>query len=243
MATAARRGWRWLLVLALAGLATAAQAQVWGYVDERGTPHFAAERLDERYELFYGGLQAPSGVPGAHGAVTAPPRLLAFFEVSTAYKAVRHHIRAAARAHGIDYELLKAVVATESGFDPRAVSPKGAVGLMQLMPETARRFGVRPAGAQTIEQRLADPRTNLQAGARYLAWLLRKFDGRTDLALAAYNAGEGAVLRHGRSVPPYRETLSYVRTVTQLHQYLQPPRALQQGALRVVAAPAGPASF
>ncbi|MFP5467758.1 MAG: lytic transglycosylase domain-containing protein [Gammaproteobacteria bacterium] len=216
-----------LLVLGLA--AVVAQAQVWGFVDERGVPHFSAERLDARYELFYAGPAPAAVAPGAAtGAAAAPPALLAAFEVSTAYKAVRHHLREAARANGIEYELLKAVVATESGFDPHALSPKGAVGLMQLMPETAQRFGVRANARQSLAQRLTDPRTNLQAGARYLAWLMKKFGGQMDLVLAAYNAGEGAVLRHGRRVPPYRETLNYVRTVTELRRLLQPPRATRQ---------------
>jgi len=141
--------------------------------------------------------------------------LLATFEVSAPYKAVRPWMREAARAHGLDYALLKAVVATESGFDPVAVSPKGAVGLMQLMPATAQRFGVpAPNG-------LKDPRTNLGAGSRYLAELLRLFNGDLTLALAAYNAGEGAVLRAGRQVPDLAETRHYVSTVLQLYQRLQ----------------------
>ncbi|MEZ5705634.1 MAG: lytic transglycosylase domain-containing protein [Burkholderiaceae bacterium] len=89
-------------------------------------------------------------------------------------------------------------------FNARAeVSPVGAVGLMQLMPETAQRFGVKPQGARSVEQRLTDPRTNLHAGARYLSWLLNRFDGEVMLALAAYNAGEGAVDRAGRQVPNF----------------------------------------
>jgi len=222
------------LLLGLSCLAAQAQAQVWGFVDERGVPHFAAERLDHRYQLFYAGDGAvvePSG--SAAGAVTAPPGLLASFEVSTAYKAVRHHLREAARVNGIEYELLKAVVAVESGFDPHAVSPKGAVGLMQLMPGTAQRFGVRASAGGSLEQKLSDPRTNLHAGARYLAWLMKKFNGQVDLVLAAYNAGEGAVLRHGRQVPPYRETLNYVRNVNELRQRLQPPRVIRQPQARL----------
>lgn len=220
------------LLLGLSCLA--AQAQVWGFVDERGVPHFASERLDDRYQLFYAGDGAvgePSGA--AAGAVTAPPGLLASFEVSTAYKAVRHHLREAARANGIEYELLKAVVAVESGFDPHAVSPRGAMGLMQIMPGTAQRFGVRASAGGSLEQKLSDPRTNLHAGARYLAWLMKKFDGQVDLVLAAYNAGEGAVLRHGRQVPPYRETLNYVRNVNELRQRLQPPRVIRQPQARL----------
>ncbi len=102
--------------------------------------------------------------------------------------------------------LVHAVVATESGYDPQAVSPKGAVGLMQLMPATAERFGV-PRAART------DPARNLRAGARYLGWLLNTFHGDLELALAGYNAGEGAVQKYGNQVPPYRETQQYVRRV------------------------------
>ena len=102
--------------------------------------------------------------------------------------------------------LVHAVVATESGYDPQAVSPKGAVGLMQLMPATAERFGV-PRAAR------AEPEPNLRAGARYLGWLLNTFHGDLELALAGYNAGEGAVQKYGNQVPPYRETQQYVRRV------------------------------
>jgi hypothetical protein len=113
-------------------------------------------------------------------------------------------IAEAADRHGVDRALLAAMVQVESRFQPRAVSPKGARGLLQLMPATAARFGVRDP---------FDPVQNLDGGAQYLRWLLARFDGRTDLALAAYNAGEGAVDRHGRQIPPYGETLRYVNRV------------------------------
>ena len=103
---------------------------------------------------------------------------------------------------------------------------------MQLMPATAQRFGVEAQGDQSLQQRLTDPRTNLQAGARYLAWLLRTFGGQVELALAAYNAGEGAVQRAGGRVPDYPETQQYVQKVTRLHQYLMPPAGLRPTASR-----------
>ncbi len=140
---------------------------------------------------------------------------LAAFEVSPSYKAMRPWMRDAAKAHGVDYDLLKAVIATESGFDPVAVSPKGAVGLMQLMPTTGERYGLK------AREHLLDPRANLLAGTRYLADLIRLFDGNLSLALAAYNAGEGTVLRAGRQVPDIGETRHYVSTVMQLYQRLQ----------------------
>jgi len=111
-------------------------------------------------------------------------------------------IGAAAERHAVDPALLTAVARAESALDPRAVSPKGAQGLLQLMPATAERFGVRDA---------FDVAENVDAGARYLSWLLERY-GRTDLALAGYNAGEGRVDAY-RGVPPYRETRDYVRRV------------------------------
>lgn len=161
------------------------------------------------------------------GAVVAPPALLAFFQVFPPYKAVRHHIREAGQTHGVAPELLQAVIAAESGFDPKAVSHRGAVGLMQIMPESARAFGVQPRGRRSVEDLLTDPRLNIQTGARILSRLMSRFNGDLQLVLAAYNAGEGAVLRAGRQVPPYPETIRYVQTVVQLYEFLQPPKALQ----------------
>lgn len=206
-----------------------AHAEVWGYVDARGTPHFAAERLDDRYELFYRGNAAQEGEPAradtprAVAVPTLQPRLLAFFEVSPGYKRVKLQMREAAQLHRVDFELLQALIATESGFDANAVSPRGAVGLMQVMPPTAEQYGVVGDARQPIEKRLTDPRINLQAGTRYLRHLLDLFDNRLELALAAYNAGVSAVQRAGQQVPNIRETQNYVRTVTQLYALLKPP--------------------
>ncbi|MEO7391161.1 MAG: lytic transglycosylase domain-containing protein [Ramlibacter sp.] len=219
--------WAGGALLALA-LAPAAHAEVWGFVDEKGVAHFAAEKMDERYELFFRGgesFDTASGVgtPRAVSVPTAASKLIAFFEVSPSYKQVKHHMREASRAQGIDYELLQALIATESGFDARAVSPKGAVGLMQVMPATAERYGVSSDPKTAVDKKLADPRTNIRAGTRYLRYLLDLFPGRLELALAAYNAGEGAVQRAGNKVPNYRETQNYVKTVMQLHSMLKPP--------------------
>jgi hypothetical protein len=113
------------------------------------------------------------------------------------------YIEQVARRTGLSPSLIKAVALVESGFDPEAVSPKGAMGLMQLMPGTAEQYGVRNA---------FDPGENLLAGAKHLRYLLDEFEGDLTLALAAYNAGSGAVRRHG-GVPAYRETRDYVRRV------------------------------
>lgn len=202
-----------------------AHADIWGYIDDKGVAHFAAERLDARYELFSRSADStPTQASTRPVAVpTVPPRLIAFFEVSPSYKQVKHLLREAARQHGIDYELLQALIAAESGFDAQAVSPKGAVGLMQIMPATAQRYGVAADERTPVEKKLADPRTNIRVGARYLRDLLALFPGQPELALAAYNAGEGAVQRAGNRIPPYRETQNYVRTVLQLYAVLKPP--------------------
>jgi soluble lytic murein transglycosylase-like protein len=222
--------WRTLAALLLAlALLPAARAEVWGYVDDKGVAHFAAERLDERYQLFFRGgesFDTTQGIatPRPVAVPTSQAKLLAFFDVSPAYKQVKHHLREASRAHGVDYELLKAVIATESGFDAGAVSPKGAVGLMQVMPATAQRYGVSGDARTPIGKKLADPRINIRTGARYLRHLLDLFPGQLELALAAYNAGEGAVQRAGNRIPNYRETQNYVKTVLQLYGLLKPPQ-------------------
>lgn len=113
-------------------------------------------------------------------------------------------IEKAAVEHDVEKELLHAVIAVESGYNASAVSRAGAQGLMQLMPDTAKRYKVRDA---------FDPVQNVRGGARYLKDLMAMFSGDMELALAAYNAGEGAVIRHGRKIPPYRETQSYVPKV------------------------------
>jgi len=117
------------------------------------------------------------------------------------------HILAASRAFGVDADLIKAVIQIESEFDRLAVSSKGAQGLMQLMPFTARRFGVVDP---------FDARQNIFGGVQYLRVLLDLFQGDVDLALAGYNAGENAVLRHN-GIPPYKETQRYVRKIRKLY--------------------------
>lgn len=225
--------WRFLLLgLLLWFVQQNARADLWAYVDERGVTHFAAEQLDSRYELFFRGndFDSTRDLPEAGGGASASSalpasssRLLAFFDIAPDYKRVKHHLRAASSQHGVDYELLQAVIATESGFDASAVSPKGAVGLMQVLPTTASRFGVTADRKRSVEQKLTDPAVNVPAGARYLRHLIDLFQGRLDLALAAYNAGEGAVQRAGNRIPAYKETQNYVRTVMGLYAQLKPP--------------------
>jgi len=121
-------------------------------------------------------------------------------------------LAAAADRHALDRALLAAVAKVESNFNPYAVSPKGACGILQLMPQTVKRFGVK---------NVFDVEQNIEAGATYLRWLLDRFDGRVELALAGYNAGEGAVDRH-HGIPPFAETEWYVLKV--LDRATRPPQ-------------------
>ncbi len=232
------------LMASIFGLfALPAVADVWGFIDAKGVAHFSTDKLDERYELFFKGGESFSteksdkfgAVQGKVGGTTyavpagsahAPTKLLAYFDISPNYKAVKHLLKDASQAHGIDYELLQALIATESGFDTFAVSPKGAVGLMQLMPLTAERYGVRADKTTPIEKKLTDPRTNIRAGTSYLRDLIKMFPGQLELAVAAYNAGEGAVQRAGNKIPNYPETKNYVKTVMQLYGHLKPPAVM-----------------
>jgi soluble lytic murein transglycosylase-like protein len=139
----------------------------------------------------------------------AEPVLRREVSVELAGKPFSKEIEFAARRAALDPALVHAVIHVESRHRQQAVSPKGAIGLMQVMPATAARYGIPNPGRS--------PRVNLAAGTLYLRDLMQMFDNRLDLVLAAYNAGEGAVLRHASRIPPYRETQSYVRAV--LAQY------------------------
>ena len=119
------------------------------------------------------------------------------------------------RRYGIDPLLIYSQMHQESSFKINATSNKGASGLMQLMPATARRFGVT---------KIYDPRQNIDAGVKYMRWLLDTFNGDVVLALAGYNAGEGAVMKYGRNVPPYRETQEYVRRISARYNAISDPR-------------------
>ena len=204
--------WRWpLLGLALSFLHLSARADLWAYVDEQGTAHFAATQVDARYSLFYKGgdvarLDLGNLKPAAPEQPATPlPRRFAELDASRGYQAVQKHLRAAASKHRVDYELLKAVVAAD------------AAGRTD-------RQG-RSIPARSIEQKLTDPRTNIDAGARSLADLIRLFKGELELALAAYNAGEGAVQRAGNRIPNFRETQGYVKTVMGLYGAFKPAPA------------------
>ena len=239
-----------MALLGVLGLSAApVRADIWGYVDDKGTPHFSSFQIDERYEVFLREQSEPEPYrvqPLNHPAASTPateepafapppPRMLVYFEGLPSYKSVQHLLREASTKHGIDYALLQALIATESGFDSRAVSPKGAVGLMQLIPPTAERYGVKAGKNASIEMKLTDPVVNIRAGASYLSDLIKMFPGQIELALAAYNAGEGAVQRAGNKIPNYPETKNYVKTVMQLYGVLKPPSVKAQPVANGVA--------
>ena len=134
---------------------------------------------------------------------------------STGNETVDSYIVESSRRYNVDPLLIYAQMHQESSFKQKAISHKGARGLMQLMPATARRFGV---------SNIFDPRQNIDAGVRYMRWLLDTFGQDLELALAGYNAGEGAVMKYGRSIPPYRETREYVRRITARYASISDPR-------------------
>ena len=212
-----------LLGVLLSIMMSSAWADIWSYVDAKGVAHFASEPLDERYALLF---QSDPDV-STEGDAADASKVLAFFDIFPAYKAVKHHLREAATANQIDYELLQAVIATESGFNADAVSPSGATGLMQLMPATAANFGVRGDKNNSITQKLTNPGLNIRTGSRYLRYLLDLFPGQIDLALAAYNAGEGRVQRAGNRIPNIKQTQNYVKNVMALYSQLKPRVGLQ----------------
>ncbi len=221
----------WCACLALLLWVAAApnvRAEVWAFIDDAGRVHFAARQQDARYQLFYRGSSTLD--PSAADASAAQAR--AVMERSPLYRRIVTHpnarryaplIERTAVAFGLDTALVKAIVAVESGYDPAAVSTKGAVGLMQVLPETGERYGVAADARRTVADKLMDPGLNVRIGARYLADLLKLFAGDRTLALAAYNAGEQAVRQYGNQVPPFAETQDYVDLVTQFERFYLPP--------------------
>lgn len=190
------------LCLATSGPAMASSG-IFSFVDDDGIEHLSNIPNDSRYRLVLTDRLEP-----ARAALRAPRGILA---LPFGQRPFHDSVVRASSATGVDAALLHAVITVESGYNHNAVSPKGATGLMQLLPSTARRYG-------TVN--LRDPGENIHAGARYLRDLLTLFDNNLELALAAYNAGENAVIRHGRRLPPYSETRRYVPLVVAHYQRL-----------------------
>jgi len=180
------------------GLPHCAAADVYKWVDEDGVIHLADRPLGPGYVLIMRGGTRPLATPRS-------PSSARFSENRRAYTPL---IESVARRIGLESALVHAVVTAESAYDPGAVSRAGAVGLMQLMPGTAKRYGVDDRH---------DPTQNVEGGVRYLRDLILQFRDLT-LALAAYNAGENAVIKYGHDIPPYPETQHYVRKVLKLYR-------------------------
>jgi len=208
--------------------ASAAYAELWGFVDDAGVTHFAAQRLDDRYELFFKGRTSLDGPATANDSKAALERTPLYRRVADHPNAKRFAalIESAARARRLDPALVKAVIAVESAFEPSAVSVKGAMGLMQIIPATGQRYGLVARPDRTIEQQLLDPSTNVRIGVRYLRDLLDLFDDDLSLALAAYNAGEQTVRESGNRIPPFAETREYVLLVRQFETLYAPSTPL-----------------
>ncbi len=222
-----------LLTFLLASLAApVARADVYGYIDTDGMAHFSPVKIDERYQLFVRGDQQFdsaqfTAAPAASTAIVAGRRspLFLYLMQHPNLKKYEALLNQAAQDFSLEPALLKAIMAAESGFNPTAVSPKGAVGLMQVMPATAERYGVAGDAKKTIGQKLTDPKTNIRLAARYLRDLRALFPNKPELVIASYNAGEGAVQKYRNTVPPYPETRNYVQLVTQFYQVYRPPAA------------------
>jgi soluble lytic murein transglycosylase-like protein len=212
------------LAFLLAFAVSAAKADIYGYADAEGTVYLTdnppqvesqgadqnqAEQIQAQYELL-----AVSPIEPVLPATISPSLAIAEPQDNTGLKPLlfTDEVKVAALDSGVETALLHAVIMTESNYNVRAKSPKGAQGLMQLMPFTARRFGVRNS---------YDPGQNIQGGARYLSYLLKLFKNDFSLAVAAYNAGENAVIQHGNKIPPYRETVNYVGKVMGLYKKLR----------------------
>jgi soluble lytic murein transglycosylase-like protein len=186
-----------------------ARADIYSFVDEQGVTHYTNMPDDTRYALLIKSPPEPKADARAAAAMAARGN---WRERAATYSGM---IDKAARTAAVHPALVRAVIAVESAFDPKAVSKAGAQGLMQLLPATARRYGVGNP---------FDPEQNLGGGARYLSYLLKRYNNNLELVLAAYNAGEDAVDRYGRTIPPYRETREYVPAVLKMYkQFLARP--------------------
>lgn len=183
---------------------TLSTVKIYKFIDSEGTVHLSDRALDARYRLIYDGNGTLQPLAGG-----SYPMLEVMRRKFSDYSEL---VKSAAQETNVEAALLHAVIQVESAYNPRAVSPKGATGLMQLMRGTAERYGV---------QDRTDAVENIYGGARYLRDLLAMFNNDMELALAGYNAGENAVKRYGYQIPPYRETKDYVKKVVSLYQAYQ----------------------
>ena len=174
------------------------EAGIYRYVDENGVIHFTNCPGDPKFQLYIRESKEDVGVESPAPTPTASVDPKNFDSLISEF----------AKKYAVDFALIKAMIRAESGFNPRAVSRKGAKGLMQLMPETALRMNVSNA---------FNPKENIEGGVRYFKYLLSLFNNDLRLSLAAYNAGENVVAQLG-TIPPYRETVDYVRRVLDFYR-------------------------
>ena len=192
-----------LLVSCLLFFAVPSDAGIYKYEDERGVIHFTNCPRDPQFKLYIRDSKEDPGLPGSRSATPYVIR------DTTNYDAL---ITEFCQKYQVDFALIKAIIRAESGFNPIAVSRKGARGLMQLMPETASRVNVANP---------FNPRENIEGGVRHFKYLLSLFNNDLKLSLAAYNAGENLVSQLG-AIPPYRETIDYVQKVLEFYQSYKP---------------------
>ena len=200
---------RLLAALALVAVGTPAMADIYMFKDEKGVVHFTnIPNGDKRFRM----VRKEESTSDYTRAAGMPQVVPAAAELIRRFSPI---IETASKSHNVDVALVHAVITAESGYNPSAVSRAGARGLMQLMPETAKRMGV---------QNIMDPSDNIHGGVKYLRELLTMFNGNKELAVAAYNAGENAVIRAGNRVPNYAETTHYVPKVLGLYKTYQTRR-------------------
>jgi soluble lytic murein transglycosylase-like protein len=186
-----------LLLFGAVGIISTANADIYKYVDDKGRTYYTNRPPHDGYQLIFKSNKRWRGSK------------IDYRNMEKNRQRFTGSIARVAQTYGIPEGLIHAVIAIESAYDPNAESRRGAIGLMQLMPETARRYGVTNR---------RDPSANLSGGTRYLKDLLKRFNNRVELALAGYNAGENAVEKYGKQIPPFVETQSYVRKVMELYQ-------------------------
>ena len=192
--------------VALSAVAFPAVADIYMMKDERGVVHFTnIPTKDQRFKM----VRKEEATSDYTRQAGLPQSILPAAEAIRRFAPL---VETASRTHGVDVALVHAVISAESGYNPAALSKAGARGLMQLMPDTAKRYGV---------QNIHDPMENITGGVKYLRDLLAMFNGNLELAVAAYNAGENAVIRHGNKIPPYAETVHYVPKVLGFYRKFQ----------------------
>jgi soluble lytic murein transglycosylase-like protein len=212
-----------LTVLALSLVSLSAFADIYEYIDEAGVSHYSDTPDDEHFVLIIKTeLPAAEVAPELATAVALnnPPTISQNANVTRlgmTQPQLIAQIEQSAKNNQLDSELIHAVMHVESAYKVNAKSPKGAQGLMQLMPATASRFGVSNSN---------DPAQNIEGGAKYLRELLTLFNNDVSLAVAAYNAGETAVIKYGNRIPPYKETQAYVPKVIKIYKALLKQRKL-----------------